>query len=120
MLTLLDILMKAHDDGHTSFAVLINFARALDTVFHVLLLRKFRGCGVVGPMLEILGRFPTGQNFVAKVGKAFSQSESITTGVQHGWALGPPHFLVCVNDLYHALLIGSAMCADDVALWSPN
>ena len=73
MLTVMDSLTKAYDDGQLSHAVFIDFAKAFDKVPHAPLLYKLQTYGITGSMLAILRSFLTDRTFVVKVGNIRSQ-----------------------------------------------
>ena len=90
MLTLMDSLTQAYDDGQISEAVFIDFSKAFDKVPHTPLLHKLKAYGFEGKLWTFLKNFLSERSFSVKVSSALSSSSSVSSGVSQGFCTRPP------------------------------
>lgn len=120
MLTVMDSLTQAYDNGEISHAIFIDFAKAFDRVPHNLLLLKLQWLGIQGRLLSLLRSFLSDRSFQVRVNSTLSQPATISAGVPQGSVLGPLLFLIFINDLPSVIPSNVAIYADDVTIWGTN
>ena len=105
--------------------VFLDISKAFDRVWHDGLLFKLKQNGVSGNLLGLTKSFLSdkvqrvtlnGQR-VTLNGKT-SDCECIRAGVSQGSILGPPFFLIYINDLATDLKLNIKLFADDTSLFS--
>lgn len=119
ILTAMDSLTRATDNGHISCAVFSDFDKASHRVPYISLLRRLQS-GVVGLMLEVIHSFLTGRNFAVKVREASVQPAPVTAGVARSPMLGP---LLCswhTYDLSTRTPVSIAIYKNNVISWNPS
>ncbi len=110
---------KALDQGLFTDVVLLDFAKAFDTVSHPKLLHKLEHTyGISGQMLRWIRAFLSGRTQQVKVGSALSQPCQVTSGVPQGTVSGAFLFLLYINDLADCIdpSVGLSMFVDDTKL----
>ena len=104
----------------TVHCLLLDFAKAFDSVPHERLLLKLRSLGICGNLLKWLRFFLTQRKQRVVINGAYSDWVDVTSGVPQGTVLGPLLFLLYVNDLDSVVKYSTIkLFADDVLLYAP-
>ena len=99
--------------------LLLDFAKAFDSVPHERLLIKLNSLGIRGEILTWLRFFLTERKQRVVINGTFSDWASVTSGVPQGTVLGPLLFLLYVNDLDSVVKHSTIkLFADDVLLYA--
>ena len=118
---LTDHILDHMDRQMTTGAVFIDLKKAFDLVDHECLLYKLEHYGVRGGTLDWFREYLTTRTQRVHFGKHLSSSQAIHFGVPQGSILGPPLFVLYINDLPQCLencFIN--MYADDTVLYSTS
>ena len=118
LVTLVDKIATALDQGDSVLGIFLDLSKAFDTVNHDILLMKLNNYGFRGICLDWLAsylrnrkQFVTYDNFKSALG-------NISCGVPQGSILGPLLFLVYINDLTNVSdKLFSILYADDTNLF---
>ena len=84
-----------NDNKHTAL-MLLDLKKALDTVNHVILLRKLQHYGIRGAANNLFASFPTNRFQLVSVSNVRSNYMPIACGVPQGSVLGPLLFTLYV------------------------
>ena len=82
-----------------SIGLFLDLGKAFDTVDYNLLLRKIANIVLRGPMLEIMKSYLSDRKQILKYGAARTSPRIVTFGVPQDFVLGPPLFIIYVNDI---------------------
>ena len=98
-------------------AVLIDLKKAFDTIEQNLLLEKLKNIGMRGLVHKLLKSYLSDRQQCVKSVEFRSEFLTIENGVPQGSVLGPPLFLVYINDIQEFCGDSTAILfADDAAL----
>ena len=102
----------------TTHCVLLDFAKAFDSVPHEHLLLKLHCLGITGQLLHWLRSFLTCRFQRVTINSNYSDWLPVRSGVPQGSVLGPLLFLLYVDDLPSVVSYSTLkLFADDVALY---
>jgi len=108
------------EQRNTIHCLLLDFARAFDSVPHEHLLLKLSSLGINGQVLSWLRSFLTSRKQRVVISGVFSGWANVTSGVPQGTVLGPLLFLLYVNDLDSIIKNSTIkLFANDVLLYAP-
>ena len=99
VLTLVDKISEALDNGDYVIGVFLDFSKASDTVDHDILLRKLEKYGIRGTALDWFTDYLSNRLQYVTYNGAKPKREIIKCGVPQGSILGPLLFLLYINEL---------------------
>ena len=112
-----DILQNM-EDGLMTGVVFLDLKKTFDTVNHRVLLFKLRALGVDDSAAAWFKSYLTNRCQRTVMGSTVSTPRLVNIGVTQGSVLGPPFFLVYIDDLADSLKNSKAsLFADDTALY---
>ena len=118
----MDSLKQARDSGIIIDSNFFDFTKAFNRVPYQPLIHKLQEYRITGNTLKWVESLLTSRAFQVRVGFTTSISSVICSGVPHGSVLGPPFFVIYINDLPQNIVSQSLLYADDLSVWNtePN
>ena len=105
------------DNGQATCAVLLDLAKAFDSVNHDILFQKLEYYGIRGIALKLLASyFSCRKQFVSSESND-SSMPNVTLGVPQGSVLGPLFFLVYINNFHNSTDLEVRHFADDTLVY---
>ena len=119
-LELTDRIRHEIDQKKVPFAVFLDVSKAFDTLNHDILLTKLKYHGIKDTPLDwFKNHLKQRLQYVEYDGTAFS-TRVIETGVHQGSILGPPLFIIYMNDIHKVSAnLKCILYADDTTIMSP-
>ena len=117
ILTLLESIQKALDDGQFACGIFIDLEKAFDTVSHDILLEKLNHYGIRGIANDWFSSYLSDRTQFVSINGFNSDYKTVKYGVPQGSVLGPLLFLIFINDLNIAIKNSETFhFADDTCL----
>ena len=98
-------------------SIYLDISKAFDRVWHEGLIYKLKRCGISGNLLLLLRSFLSDRKQRTVLNGQSSRWGNISAGVPQGSILGPPFFLIYINDLTENLRCSVKLFADDTSLF---
>ena len=105
---------KAIDDGMNTVGIFMDLSKAFDTIDHNILLAKLYHYGFRGVSQKWFENHITCRKQFVSYNSGKSGNEDIKCGVPQGSILGPPLFILYMNDIcYTSKLLKTILFADE-------
>ena len=111
-----DKLSEGFDSGLLTGMILIDLQKAFDIIDHNILIEKMKCMGFSNGVTKWLEYYLSKRMFSVHVESSFSDKTIAIFGVPQGSILGPPLFLLYVNDMVQAVNGDLLLYADDTGL----
>ena len=99
LISLIDKLSSAMDQGDKVIGIFLDFSKAFDTADHNILLLKLEHYGIRGTALDWFRDYMSGRKQFVTYNGVKSSRSNVSCGVPQGSILGPLLFLIYVNDI---------------------
>ena len=117
ILTLLESIQKAQDNGQLACEIFLDLEKAFDTVSHDILLEILNHYGIRGIENDWFRSYLSGRTQFVSINGFNSDYKTVKYGVPHGSVVGPLLFLIFINDLNIAIKNSETFhFADDTCL----
>ena len=98
--------------------IFLDLSKAFDRVWHKGLIHKLKNFGIDGELLSLIESFLHKRYQRVVLNGQSSKWQNVNAGVPQGSVLGPPFFLIYVNDLPQGLHSDVKLFANDTSLFS--
>ena len=112
------IKMAIIENNEFMIGIFLDLSKAFDTVNHNILLQKLEFYGIRGLCNDWFRNDLANRQQIVKYNSTHSENKSIKCGVPPGSALGPPLFLLFINDIHTCSnLLSFILFANDTNLF---
>ena len=116
--SLLYNIVSCLENKEVGFCILLDFAKAFDTVNHEILLDKLEHYGIRGTAHQWFKSYLSNRMQCTEIGSTQSKLDYIKCGVPQGSILGPLLFLLYINDIvFSSNVCKFTLFADDTSLF---
>jgi hypothetical protein len=116
--SLVNNIVKCLENKEVGFCILLDFAKAFDTVNHEILLSKLEHYGIRGNALDWFKSYLSDRMQCTEIGDTQSKLDYVKCGVPQGSILGPLLFLLYINDIVMSSdVFKFILFADDTSLF---
>ena len=116
MVEIQNMLCNNLDKGKITCAVLLDLAKAFDSVNHDILLKKCENFGIRGKALLLIKSYLSSRQHLVKIGNSQSSRLVMDIRVPQRSVLGPLLFLMFINDSPKTTKINVMLFAEDTFL----
>ena len=118
LITMVDKIVTALDDGKIAIGLFLDFSKAFDTVDHSILFSKLERYGIRGLALTMMKNYLSDRYQFVEYNGVQSEKLLIKCGVPQGSILGPLLFLLYINDLPNvSKVLSTTIFADDTNMF---
>ena len=113
-----DKIREQLDKGNFACGIFVDFQKAFDTADHEILIHKMSYCGRRGIVNNCFCSYLHNRTQFVSINGFDFDVKNICCDVPQGSILGPPFFLIYINDLHFAMKYCKVHIADDTNLLS--
>lgn len=96
-------LFFAFENDRIAYSLFLDVSKALDTVNHHILLKKFYSMGFLGPFFKIFENVLSNHRQLVSIDNVRNTTVALSAGVPQGFILSPLLFTIYVNDISRCL-----------------